>query len=94
MYMWERASVDCGFPPCCNRVTVESESVHVCISEWEAGLLVEWSAGRKAVGWVRNCSPSRGSEQKRMKPVIREVWGRKLSAGGALSWGRAGGMAL
>lgn len=43
---------------------------------WRSG-----SAGRETAGRAGGRSPSWGSGSERMKPVIREVRGRKLSAG-------------
>lgn len=72
----------------------ESESVHMCVSEQEAGLLAERVSRRKGGGPSREPQPLLGVRAERMKPVIREVRGRKLPAGGALSWGRVGGTAF
>lgn len=48
------------------------------------------SAGRKTVGRAGSRSPSWGSGSERMKPVIREVKGRKLSAGVGIVLGAGG----
>lgn len=66
----------------------------MCVSEQEAGLLAEEVSGQKGGGPSQEPQPLLGVRAERMKPVIREARGRKLSAGGALSWGRAGGTAL
>lgn len=59
----------------------------MCISEREAGLLAERVSGQKGGGPSREPQPLPGVRAERMKPVIREVRGRKLPAGGSAGGG-------
>lgn len=59
----------------------------MCISEREAGLLV---SGQKGGGPSPEPQPLLGVRAERMKPVIREVRGRKLSAGVGIVLGAGG----
>lgn len=68
----------------------ESESVYLCISEWEAGLLAERVSRQKSGGLAWEPRPLPGVRAERMKPVIREVRGRKLSAGEGIVLGAGG----
>lgn len=71
-----------------------SESVKVCTcvcaSEWEAGLLAERVSRQESNGLVWEPKPLLGVRAERMKPVIREVKGRKLSAGESIVLGAGG----
>lgn len=71
-------------------VQCESESVYMCISEREAGLLAERVSRQKGGGPSWEPQPLLGVEAERMKPVIREVRGRKLSAGEGIVLGAGG----
>lgn len=61
-----------------------------CISEWEAGLLAEQVSGQKDGGPSREPLPLLGVRAERMKPVIREVRGRKCSVGVGIVLGAGG----
>lgn len=76
-------------PPCVQSMW-ESESVCMCISEREAGLLAEQVSGQKGGGPSREPQPLLGVRAERMKPVIREVRGRKLSVGVGIVLGAGG----
>lgn len=65
-----------------------------CISEQEVGPLAEQVSRQKGGGLSLEPKPLLGVGPRRMKPVIREVRGRKHSAGGGIVLGQAGGMAL
>lgn len=81
------------FPPLrltCIQSTRESESVYLCTTEWEAGLLAEQVSGQKDGGPGREPQPLLGVRAERMKPVIREVRGRKLSVGVGIVLGAGG----
>lgn len=62
----------------------------MCISEREAGLLAEQVSGQKGGGPSREPQPLLGVRAERMKPVIREVRGRKLSVGVGIVLGAGG----
>lgn len=74
----------------CMQSMWESESVCMCISEREAGLLAEQVSGQKGGGPSREPQPLLGVRAERMKPVIREVRGRKLSVGVGIVLGAGG----